>query len=236
MTKVSNCSKASKIQRVRIPETRVQEIEQAGGIKLSVEAKAAIEDALNSYLSHRSWDEDSRPSKETRRHSVLLAKHIEGLIDVLSDVNRKIRTDDGEYHRAIALSDQCLFHHAGVLIPGFYDQLLALEKQLDEKGSKSDQGGRPKDFFLPDFFCKLEEIFLSVGGDPVGVTKHPILGTRESPFTDFVNAILRFAPAGVGPSSSAAVAAAWERQLKCRAPGERKPTAKPRGIGEGSAP
>src|SRR5205085_11542353 len=107
--KTTKIGKRSKIERVRIPTDRLQEIEKSGGISLSVEAKAAIENALNNYILHRSWDENSRPSKETRRHSSSLGKHIDGVLDALGDVNRKLRTEDGEYHRGIALSDQSRF-------------------------------------------------------------------------------------------------------------------------------
>jgi hypothetical protein len=232
----ANVGRRSEMETVRIPAAGFDEIAQAGGIKLSLDTKAAIETALNSYIRHTSWDKNSRPSKETRRHSQSLLKHVDGLLDAFSDVNRKLRTDSTEYNRAIALSDQCLFHRAEVSPFEFDDQLLRIKKQLVSAGMESSKGGRPKNFSLSDFFCELEEIFLDAGGEPVGVTKHPIHGTRTSPFTDFVNAILRFAPDGIGPSSSAAVAAAWERQLLCRPPGERKPTAKPPGFGEGSAP
>src|SRR4051794_27161993 len=205
--KTTKIGRRSKMEKVRIPGAGVEKIEKAGRIKLSAESVAEIENALNSYILHRSWDENSRPSKETRRHSSLLGKHIDGVLDALGDVNRKLRTEDGEYHPGIALSDQSLFHRAGVSVPEFYDQLLALNKQLEETQMESNQAGRPKDLFLSEFFSELEQIFLNAGGNPVGVTKDPIRGTRESPFTDFVNAILRFAPAGIGPSSSAAVAA-----------------------------
>jgi hypothetical protein len=84
-------------------------------------------------------------------------------------------------------------------------------KELESNGIKRDKGGRPKDHFLTQFFCELQDVFRRAGGRAVGVTK--TYGTRESPFTDFVNAILRFAPVGIGPSSSPAVAVAWERQL-----------------------
>src|SRR5436190_16166281 len=89
----ANVGRRSEMETVCIPTAGFDEIAQAGGIKLSLDIKAAIEDALNGYIRHTSWDKNSRPSKETRHHSHLLLKHVDGLVDALSDLNRKLRTE-----------------------------------------------------------------------------------------------------------------------------------------------
>src|SRR4051794_37998128 len=159
---------SSEMTTARIPAARFDEIAQAGGIQLSVETKTAIEDALNSYIRHTSWDRNSRPSEETRRHSRSLVKHLDGLVHALGQVRRNSGNDGPEHNRTVALVNQCLFHRAGVSPTEFGESLQALKKQLDAPDMESTRGGRPKDLFLPDFFCELEEIFLKAGGEPVG--------------------------------------------------------------------
>ena len=77
--------------------------------------------------------------------------------------------------------------------------------------------GRPPDRFLPDFLFALEKVFLKAGGRQTGVTWNESTGMRESPVADFVSAILRFAPPGVGPRTSQGVAIAWGRLRRRRA-------------------
>jgi len=199
---------------VCISAAQFEEIEKAGQIELSEELRAEIETVLNSYILRSGWDRNTRPSKEAKAQSQSLKKHVIGILDALDDVSRKLR-GEGAYHAGVALSNQDLFWRAGIMLIPFYDQLLSLLKELESDGIKRDKGGRPKDHFLTQFFCELQDIFRRAGGRVVGVTK-TIDGRRESPFTDFVNAILRFAPVGIGPSSSPAVAVAWERQLLSR--------------------
>src|SRR3954454_22435967 len=92
----------SEMETVCIPTAGFDEIAQAGGTKLSLDTKVAIEDALNGYIRHTSWDKNSRPSKETRRHSRSLSKHLDGLIHALGEANRKPTNDGPEHNRAIA--------------------------------------------------------------------------------------------------------------------------------------
>jgi hypothetical protein len=86
----------------------------------------------------------------------------------------------------------------------------------DPEKAKPAKVGRPKDEFLADFLFGLEAVYIKAGGTRLGVTKIPCDNTRASPFADFVSAILRFAPQGIGPVGSQAVAVAWERQLRSR--------------------
>jgi hypothetical protein len=207
---------AKQTPSVCISAAQFREIERAGRLELSHELRAEIEIVLNSYILRHGWDRNTRPSKETKAHLQLLGKHVGGLLQALDDVNRKF-SSGGDFHPGIALEDQWLFHRAGIDPVRVFDQLLSLSRALEAEADETelDRGGRPKDFFLPQFFCELEEIYLKAGGCRIGVTKPPN-DTRESQFADFVNAILRFAPAGLGPSSSPAVAVAWERQLQSR--------------------
>jgi hypothetical protein len=191
-----------------------EQIEAAGGINLTDELRAEIADVVNSYILRTAWDRNSRPSHEEKVHLQALSERLHGMLDGLVDLNVKFE-GEGAFHPGIALSDQCLFHRAGIDPLKLYDDLLSLQKAIEQHANQAAQGGRPKDFFLPQFFCELEEIFLKAGGVWVGVTK-TLEDTRRSPFADFVNAILRFAPAGIGPSSSPGVAVAWERQLRSR--------------------
>jgi hypothetical protein len=207
---------AKQTPSVCISAAQFREIERAGRLELSHELRAEIEIVLNSYILRHGWDRNTRPSKETKAHLQLLGKHVGGLLQALDDVNRKF-SSGGDFHPGIALEDQCLFHRAGIDPVRVFDQLLSLSRALEAEADETelDRGGRPKDFFLPQFFCELEEIYLKAGGCRIGVTR-TLNDTRESQFADFVNAILRFAPAGLGPSSSPAVAVAWERQLQSR--------------------
>jgi hypothetical protein len=205
---------AKQTPSVCISAAQFREIERAGRLELSHELRAEIEIVLNSYILRHGWDRNTRPSKETKAHLQLLGKHVGGLLQALDDVNRKF-SSGGDFHPGIALEDQCLFHRAGIDPVRFFDQLLSLWKALQEDGVELDRGGRPKDLFLVQFFSELEEVYFRAGGHRIGVTR-TLNDTRESQFADFVNAILRFAPAGVGPSSSSAVAVAWERQLRSR--------------------
>ncbi len=207
---------AKQTPSVCISAAQFREIERAGRLELSHELRAEIEIVLNSYILRHGWDRNTRPSKETKAHLQLLGKHVGGLLQALDDVNRKF-SSGGDFHPGIALEDQWLFHRAGIDPVRVFDQLLSLSRALEAEADETelDRGGRPKDFFLPQFFCELEEIYLKAGGCRIGVTR-TLNDTRESQFADFVNAILRFAPAGLGPSSSPAVAVAWERQLQSR--------------------
>jgi len=218
MTKVLNRCRdrvnASEMQTVCISNTGLEEIEKAGKVRLSDAQRAEIEEALNSYIIRNRWDRISRPAKSKELHSRSLRRHLKGLLSELDNLEKKFR-EAGEFDRAIALDDQRLFWRAGVQPLEFLDQLSSLHKHAEQDGSGKHRGGRPEDFFLPQFFCEFEDIFLRAGGRWVGVTK-TLEDTRKSPFADFVNAILRFAPPGLGPSSNPAVAAAWERQLRSR--------------------
>jgi len=207
---------AKQTPSVCISAAQFREIERAGRLELSHELRAEIEIVLNSYILRHGWDRNTRPSKETKAHLQLLGKRVGGLLQALDDVNRKF-SSGGDFHPGIALEDQWLFHRAGIDPVRVFDQLLSLSRALEAEADETelDRGGRPKDFFLPQFFCELEEIYLKAGGCRIGVTR-TLNDTRESQFADFVNAILRFAPAGLGPSSSPAVAVAWERQLQSR--------------------
>src|SRR5882757_8483885 len=176
---------------VCISAAQFEEIEKAGQIELSEELRAEIETVLNSYILRSGWDRNTRPSKEAKAQSQSLRKHVVGILDALDDVNRKFR-GEGVYHSGVALSNQDLFWRAGIPLIPFCDQLLSLLKELESDGIKRDKGGRPKDHFLTQFFCELQDVFRRAGGRAVGVTKTTD-GTRESPFTDFVNAMLRFA-------------------------------------------
>jgi hypothetical protein len=110
------------------------------------------------------------------------------------------------------MDDQLIFSKANVDPAQFLSQLAALNK-VEEADLGIEKGGAPRDMELPDFFSALERVYLDAGGKRLGVTNKQD-GTRESPFADFVTAILRFAPAGIGPSSGQAVAVAWQRSLR----------------------
>jgi len=212
--KASDGSRMRQVSRISILDAGFEEIESAGNIKLQHELRIEIEDVLNSYVLRSGWDRNSRPSEEKKAHLRSLSTIVRGLLESLGDVNLKFNGDI-DFHPAIALDLQSLFHRAGINPVQFFGQLVSVEKVLEQNELERDKGGRPKDLFLPQFFCELEEVYIKAGGGRTGVTK-TLDGTRESPFADFVNAILRFAPAGVGPSSSPAVAVAWERQLRSR--------------------
>src|SRR6266404_9032971 len=186
---------AKQTPSVCISAAQFREIERAGRLELSHELRAEIEIVLNSYILRHGWDRNTRPSKETKAHLQLLGKHVGGLLQALDDVNRKF-SSGGDFHPGIALEDQWLFHRAGIDPVRVFDQLLSLSRALEAEADETelDRGGRPKDFFLPQFFCELEEIYLKAGGCRIGVTR-TLNDTRESQFADFVNAILRFAPA-----------------------------------------
>ena len=203
--------------RVRIPTAGFVEIENAGKIKLSDELRSAVEDALNDYILHSGWDRNSGPSKEKKAFVRLFRKHVQGLLHAMGDLERKLG-DGFDFDAGVALETQCLFFfRTKIDSVQFIENLRSLDRALEDDDGHLAKGGRPKDLFLPDFFCVLEDIYLAAGGRRLGVTK-AVDGShrRESPFADFVNAILRFAPAGIGPSSSLAVAVAWERQLRSR--------------------
>jgi hypothetical protein len=205
---------SNQTQPVCISAAQFAEIEKAGQTELSDELRAEIEIVLNSYISRHGWDRDTRPSKEKKVHLKLLSKHVRGLLQALDDVNRKF-SGGGDFHTGIALDDQSIFNRAGIHSVQLIAELQSLATALDDDKVERDRGGRPSDLFLPQCFCELEEIYIKAGRHWVGVTK-TLNDTRESPFADFVNAILRFAPAGYGPSSSPGVAVAWERQLRSR--------------------
>jgi hypothetical protein len=200
--------------RISITESGFGEIAKAGRIELELHLRGEIEDVLNSYVLRNSWDRNSRPSKHKSAHLRALKKQMCGLRQSLDDVNRKFSGSNG-FDPGIALEDQSLFHRAGVEPAPFLAGLQSLAAALDDDQTEPNRGGRPKDIFLTQFFCELEEIYLEAGGRGTGVTKL-LDGTRKCPFADFVNAVLRFAPEGLGPTSSSAVAVAWERQLRSR--------------------
>jgi hypothetical protein len=193
------------------------EIESAGKIELSDKLRSAVEDALNDYILHRGWDRNSGPSKKKKDFVRSFRKHVHGLLHAMGDLERKLG-DGFDFDAGVALETQCLFFfRAKIDCLQFIENLRSLDRALEDDGGHPAESGRPKDLFLSDFFRDLEDIYRAAGGRWVGVTK-AVDGShrRESPFADFVNAILRFDPAGIGPSSSLAVAVAWERQLRSR--------------------
>jgi hypothetical protein len=192
------------------------EIENAGKIELSDKLRSAVEDALNDYILHSGWDGNSGPSKEIKAFVRLFRKHVKGLLHAMGDLERKLG-DGLDFDPGVALETQCLFFRTKIDSVQFIGNLRSLDRAPEDDDGHPAKGGRPKDLFLPDFFCVLEDIYVAAGGRRLGVTK-AVDGShrRESPFADFVNAILRFAPEGIGPSSSLAVPVAWERQLRSR--------------------
>jgi len=211
---VNQVSSPRNRKRISITESGFDEIAKAGRIKLDHHLRSEIEEVLNSYVLRSGWDRDSRPSKGKNAHLQSLKKQVNGLLRTLHDVNRKL-TDGTDFDPGIALEDQCLFHRAGVDPIKLHSELHSLAAAFENDQVELNKGGRPKDEFLSQFFCELEEIYLNAGGTGIGVTK-TLDGARKCPFADFVSAILRFAPQGIGPSSSLAVPVAWERQLRSR--------------------
>ena len=206
--------RSGRVARICIPPLGFEEIENAGKIKLPEALRVDIANVLNSYVLRSGWDRDTRPSKEKKANVRLLRKHVLGLLRALNDANRKL-SGGTDFHPGIALDIQGLFWRAGIHPIQFFRSLASLESVLlEDDQAQPNKGGRPNDLFLPQFFCELEDIYIIAGGTPTGVTKSPLDGTRECAFADFVNAILCFAPAGIGPSSSPAVAVAWERQRR----------------------
>src|SRR5438105_3616040 len=134
-----------------IPNAGFEVIEKAGQITLSGDLRAETEDVLNSYIRHTGWDRNARPSKETKAHLRLFGKQLEGMLNTLDHVNRKL-TGESQYHPGIALLDQRLFHHAGISPTRFCGMLQSLKKELENKGTESARVGRPKNFFLAQFF------------------------------------------------------------------------------------
>jgi hypothetical protein len=211
---VNQVSATGTSDRISITESGFNEIARAGRIELAHHFWNEIEDVLNSYVLRSGWDRNSRSSKDKKAHIQEVRKQIDGFLQSLDDVNRKLSGSTG-FDPGIALEDQSRFHRAGVEPTQFLAGLQSLGAAYDDDQAEPNKGGRPRDIFLPQFFCELEEIYLKAGGRRTGVTK-ALDGTRKCPFADFVNAILRFAPAGLGPSSSPAVAIAWERQRRSR--------------------
>jgi hypothetical protein len=139
-----------------------------------------------------------------------------------------------DFDEPTANADVLLFWRAKAPLPAFCANLDALDWQLTkEKAAPKEKGGRPGDFHLPDLFCDLEELYTKAEGRVTGVTKKCVNGEsiRVCSFVDFVNAILRFAPDGCGPSSREAVAVAWERQWQRRRAIHAEPTAGRSGLG-----
>jgi hypothetical protein len=205
--------------RILIPPQGFAKIEKEGQIPpLSEMLRVEVADSFNHYVNCSRRDRNILPTKKENAHRALMQKHVKGLLLALDHTSRKFNGSPN-FDSRIALSDQGLFCSAGVLPMQLCADLQRMEKQLAiEPEAPKGKGGRPADLHLPQLFCDLEKIYTSAGGRVTGVTKKQVGNdhVRFCLFVNFANAVLRFAPEGVGPKTWEGVAKAWERQWQRR--------------------
>jgi hypothetical protein len=197
--------------RIVIPPEGISRIEKEGQIQaLSDDASIEVEDALNQYHDGKRRDRDGLSAREEKAHKSTIARHVNGLLKFAGGLY---------FDERIAKASERLFYHANVPLHEMCTHLKALERRLAiEADAPKGKGGRPADRHLAQLFCALEDIYTRVGGRVTGVMKREDSSGhyRFCLFVNFVNAVLRSGPDGVGPSTWEAVAVAWERQWQRR--------------------